>query len=204
MSELQPRESKIALLEAFLFHYGEPVALDKIARALGIKKSELDELSKELKTDLDGNPRSGLTLLEHDGALQLVTKPGLADARKHIIEEEWRAELTPATQETLSLVAYLGPVSKMTIDYIRGVNSGFTLRNLLMRGLVTRAHSVTHPHSYDYQVSVDFLRHMGLKRAADLPDYEKYRNTLNDFTVVEENEPQPPVEISAEAAERHD
>ncbi len=198
MSELSSQESKIALLQAFLFHYGEPVPAEKAAKALGMKKEEFEALAGELSKDMGENPRSGLTLIMHGGEVQLATKPEFADARKRIIEEEWKTELTPAAQEALSLVAYLGPVSKVTVDYIRGVNSGFTLRNLMLRGLVERTPSEKHPHSYDYHASFEFLRHMGLSRIGELPDYEKYHRALDDFAVMEEEEaPHAPAESNA-------
>lgn len=184
------QEELIALLEAFLFHYGEPIGKEKVEKALKLKKGELQPIAEGLKSVLSENPRSGIILIDHDGELQLVTKPEFQDARKTIIEEEWKTELTPAAQETLSLVAYLGPVSKMMIDYIRGVNSGFTLRNLLLRGLVERAPSESHPHSYDYHVSFEFLRHMGLEKIEGLPDYEKYHSALQNFAVGGEDEAQ--------------
>lgn len=189
MDTSESHQKEIALLQAFLFHYGEPIAEEKAARALGLAEGVLRAAAEALSAELSANPNSGLALAMHEGELQLVTKPTMQDARKRIIEEEWKTELTPAAQETLSLVAYLGPVSKVTIDYIRGVNSGFTLRNLLLRGLLLRSQSETHAHSYDYRVSIDFLRHMGLAKIEDLLDYEKYHETVKNFALAAEGEP---------------
>lgn len=193
MEEIITPKTHAARLQAFLFHYGEPVSEEKVARALNLKKEELSAAIDALRTEFEGNPNSGLAFIMHAGDLQLATKPEFADIRAHIVEEEWKTELTPAAQETLSLVAYLGPVSKVIIDYLRGVNSGFTLRNLMLRGLVERNPSKEHPHSYDYHVSFEFLRHMGLSKVEDLPEYEKYHRALDDFAVMGEEASATPV-----------
>jgi segregation and condensation protein B len=182
MPELTEKEEKnVALMEAFLFHFGEPVSYAKLAKALKMKEEDAQKTAELLFAALRDNPRSGLCLIASSGGVQLSTKPELQDVRKSIIEDEWKAELTPASQETLSIIAYLGPISKIMIDYVRGVNSGFILRNLLVRGLVEREPSKTHAHSYDYHVTNDFLRHMGLSRPEELPEYEKYRSALTEF-----------------------
>lgn len=174
-------ENILARIEAFLFHYGEPVSVSRIAKSLKSKEAEIAEGLSALSTALLEDSSRGLCLVQANNLFQLATKPALHDIRKNIMEDEWKSELTPAGQETLSLIAYLGPVSKIMIDYIRGVNSGFILRNLLVRGLVEREPSKTHHHSFDYFVTHDFLNHMGLSRVEDLPDYEKYRNSISAF-----------------------
>ena len=185
MEEENTQNKYISLIEAYLFHYGEPVSISKISKGLGIPEKKCRGYISELENSLKENINSGLCILENGDKFQLATKPDLQDARKKIIEEEWREELTPATQETLSLVAYLGPIPKMMIDYIRGVNSSFTLRNLLIRGLVERAPSKSRKNSYDYSVSFNFLHHMGVERVEDLPDYEKFKSILKEFDMNE-------------------
>jgi segregation and condensation protein B len=178
---LRTMENILARIEAFLFHYGEPVSASKIAKSLKLKEAETAEALVALAEALRSDASRGLCLVQTNNLFQLATKPELHDVRKNIMEDEWKSELTPAGQETLSLIAYLGPVSKIMIDYIRGVNSGFIIRNLLVRGLVERAPSKTHHHSFDYFVTHDFLNHMGLSRVEDLPEYEKYRNSISAF-----------------------
>ena len=152
---------------------------------LHIKEEEVSSLADTLMGKLGADSASGLMLLRNGDALQLVTKPEFKDTGEKIVQEEFREELTPASLETLSLVAYLGPVSRPTIDYVRGVNSSFTMRSLLMRGLVERFHPET-GHAYEYRVSFDFLKHMGLDDVRHLPDYEKYRDILKKFEAQEQ------------------
>ena len=98
-----------------------------------------------------------------------------------LAKEEFKEDLTPAALETLSVVAYLGPMPRSMIDYVRGVNSSFMLRNLLMRGLVERTLSEKRKNVYEYRVSFDFLKHMGIGTIGELPEYEKYKNILASF-----------------------
>jgi len=82
------------------------------------------------------------------------------------------------------LIAYLGPISRAQIDYFRGVNSSFILRNLLMRGLIERV-SESADRSYSYQISFDLLKHLGISKIEDLPDYLKYRELSSNYQPLE-------------------
>ena len=168
----------VAKLEALLFFYGEPITLAKVATLLGIKKEECSVAVSELADMLEKDSTRGLMLLQRGEEIQLSTKPALKGLGETIIKEEIRENLTPAALETLSLVAYLGPIPRSTVDYIRGVNSSFILRNLAMRGLVDREEK---GNSYHYRASFKFLEHMGLTKTEDLPEYEHFNEILTRF-----------------------
>ncbi len=172
---------KLAAIEALLFFYGEPIGVAKIAKITGFPEKECGELLEVLAQNLAADPKRGLMLLEEGKSVQLATKPNLAWLTKKLLESEFKEELTPAALETLSLIAYLGPVPRSTIDYIRGVNSTFMLRHLLIRGLVTRELEAGKKNVYEYSVSFDFLKHMGVKSIRNLPEYEKYQGILKQF-----------------------
>jgi len=74
--------------------------------------------------------------------------------------------------EVLSIVAYRGPISRMDVEAIRGVNCSFTLRSLLMRGLLERIDNPADNRSYLYKISFDFLKKMGVESVEKLPDFE--------------------------------
>jgi len=177
----EKNNNTVAALEALLFYYGEPLDAKKISKLLEIKESECEALVSELTAKLESDPKSGLLLLKHGEFFQLATKPDLAWLGQKLIQEEFKEELTPAALETLSIIAYLGPVARSTVDYIRGVNSSFILRALLVRGLVTRHVQESRRNTFEYKVSFDFLKHLGLSRIEDLPEFEKYKNILTSF-----------------------
>lgn len=164
-----------AKIEALLFVSGEPVALKKLCSALNAKPEEVQSALLQLKGQLEGR---GVALAEKDGAYSLVTAPEAADAVEAFTKEELGEDLSRAALETLTIVAYRGPVSRAEIDYIRGVNSSFTLRNLLIRGLIERVTNPNDSRVLLYYPSFDFLKFTGITRIENLPQYEEFRREI--------------------------
>jgi len=177
---------KIAGLETLLFYYGESLKIKKIAEILDLKENECNELVSQLAEDLKNDDKRGLLLIKNDDKVQLATKPEFQEINQRFVKEEFKEQLTPTALETLSIVAYLGPIPRMTIDFIRGVNSSFTLRNLMMRGLIER-NPLGKGNIYHYQISFDFLKHIGLDNREKLPDFEKYKNILKQYEIQTNN-----------------
>lgn len=170
-----------AKLEAFLFLYGEPVGIHKLAKELGVEIEDVSRAANSLSERLSQSDESGLNVIIFDNRVQLATKPELKPLLTKIAVEELVSPLTPASLETVSIIAYLGPCNRSLIDYIRGVNSTFILRSLMVRGLVERKPDPKRANAFLYQVSFDFLRHMGITKPKELLDYEKYRELVKSF-----------------------
>jgi segregation and condensation protein B len=166
-----------ASLEALLFIYGEPIALKKIATLLGGTLDDVRAAAEALRTALAADER-GLTLLTHDDELQLTTKAAFGSLLQQVLKAEMNESLTPAALETLSVITYAGPIGRAEIDYIRGVNSSFTLRALLLRGLITREGDPARPNAYLYSPSAELLRHLGITSVNELPEYERFRTLV--------------------------
>lgn len=169
-----------AKLEALLFVYGEPVKIKTLAEKLGVSYENAENAIADLKKNLEAVNR-GLALVVLGNETQLVTKADLASLVQKVVKEEFDSELTPASLETLSIIAYLSPCSRAEIDYIRGVNSSFILRNLTIRGLIEKKLDSSRANAFIYNVSFDFLKHIGLDSTANLPDYEKYKELVKSF-----------------------
>ncbi len=161
-----------AQIEALLFVLSEPVPLKKLSEILNIDIEKIREEVSLLRQDLE-NENRGLWLIEVNNEIQITTKPEFAGLLEGLIKAELNEELTPSSIDTLSIIAYLGPVSRATVDYIRGVNSTFILRSLLLRGLVQRLDEKV-SNAFMYDLSFEFLKHLGISRKEDLPDYSKY------------------------------
>lgn len=166
-----------AAVEALLFAYGEPLNIKKISEILNIEEGELKSVLDDLDEKLKSGDR-GLTLIQSENKIQLATKPDYSSFLENLIKEEFKESLTPAALETLSLIAYLGPISRIKIEYFRGVNSSFILRTLMMRGLIERQTDAKE-RGFVYSLSFDSLKHLGVQKIEELPDYEKYRNNLS-------------------------
>lgn len=175
---MKDKIDKVGALEAALFIHGEPMAFRKIEKLLSVSGEELREIITELENRLRGR---GLELISQDAAAQLVSKSEFAEILESIVKEELTEELSPASQETLAIVAYLGPLPRAKIDFIRGVNSSFILRSLLLRGLLERSLDPGRGNVYFYSPSFELMRFLGLKQVQDLPEFTKYRKILENY-----------------------
>lgn len=174
-------EEKCASLEALLFIHGEPLTIKKIQELLELPSpEEVSSLISEFGKRLSSGER-GLTLVTDNEKIQLVTKPAFGKMIEGFIKQELSEDLTPASLEALAIISYFGPISRSRIEYLRGVNSTFILRSLLMRGLVERLPDPQNPNAFLYQPSFDMLRHVGLEKKDALPDYEKFQELLKKF-----------------------
>lgn len=161
----------IALVEAVLFSSAQPLGLKALAKATGLDEGAIHAAAEELGRRYDGSA-SGVRLVSHDGRYLLVTSPDCAEVAGKLQREQLEGELTQPSLEALSVIAYRGPVTKAELEHLRGVNCSLIIRNLLLRGLIEEQPHPSLPLSV-YQVSFDFLRHLGLSRVQDLPDYER-------------------------------
>lgn len=183
MTELS-KNSLTAKIEAFLFIQGEPVTIKKICKTLNQKEPAVIEALGALETALGSDDR-GLALLRSGAEVQLTTKPAHKELAEQVMKDEFNEALTPAALETLAIIAYGSPVSRSIIDYIRGVNSTFILRNLLMRGLIERNPDPSRGNAYVYGPSFELLRHLGIPKNEALPEYGRFRDIIAKVTAGE-------------------
>ncbi|MEK9150564.1 MAG: SMC-Scp complex subunit ScpB [Patescibacteria group bacterium] len=176
--EQEKQNNPSAIIEALLFVYGEPMEIKRIKKILNVSEETVREAANILKEEYAAEKR-GLILIENADRLQLATKPEISVFLEDFVKEEFKEELTPASLESLSLIAYLGPLSRARLDYFRGVNSSFILRNLLLRGLIERYPDPQKGNVYLYQASFDLLKYLGISKIEDLPEYHKYKELIN-------------------------
>jgi len=166
-------ESKI---EAILFWKGESITRKRLAEILKVEESAINESLEKLKESLNGR---GIVLLEKDNQVMLGTAPELSEMIEDLQKEELNKDLSKASLETLSIVLYKNGASRADIDYIRGVNSSFTLRALSIRGLVEKITDPKDNRRYIYRPSFELLSFMGVKSVEELPDYAEVNNSIN-------------------------
>ena len=163
-----------SVIESVLFIYGEEMSLSTLEKITSAKKEGVVKALESIKERYNG----GLVLIFDDKKAQITTNPDNAEYIENIIKDGFDKTLTPAALDTLTIVAYLGPVSRAQIDYIRGVNSSFILRNLLMRGLIEKEVDKKRSYVILYTITNDTLKFLGVEKKEDLPDYEKYSEIL--------------------------
>ncbi|OGI92692.1 SMC-Scp complex subunit ScpB [Candidatus Nomurabacteria bacterium RIFCSPLOWO2_01_FULL_46_18] len=162
-------------IEAILFWKGEPISIKKLAEILKVKEEEIKNAIFNLKRSLEDR---GIVLLETGHEVTLGTTPEYSSLIENLQKEELNKELSKASLETLSIVLYKNGATRAEIDYIRGVNSTFTLRALAVRGLVERILDPKDARRYLYRPSFDLLSYMGIKSIEELPDYGEINKTI--------------------------
>lgn len=164
-------ESLKAKIESILFLEGAPISLEKLAKLIGEKKTRIEEALVELRSDYQ---KRGIRLLSNNDEWQFATSPENATILDSLVKSEFSEELSKAALETLSVIAYKGPLTRSEIEYIRGVNSSFSIRNLMLRGLIERIENPKDARSYLYRISMEFLKYLGLEKREDLPQWESF------------------------------
>ena len=156
-------------LESILYAAGKPLGLKKLADILKVLPAEVEQALKELEQAYrDGE--HGLEIILHQGEAVMATRPEHSDLVKDFIKAEELGDLTRPQLEALSVLAYRGPLPKAELEQVRGVNCSLILRNLMIRGLVEPINEEANLPRY--QVTVDFLRYLGLSTTSELPDYD--------------------------------
>ncbi|KKT45167.1 MAG: Segregation and condensation protein B [Parcubacteria group bacterium GW2011_GWA2_44_15] len=168
-----------AKIEAVLFWKAEPVELSRLGK---IFKASDEEIKKALATLEDKLRERGVSIVYKDDEVALRSAPAASGFIETLIKEELTRDLGKAGLETLSIILYQGPVSRRQIDYIRGVNSTFILRNLLVRGLVEKIENPKDQRSFLYRPTFDLLSYLGISQISDLPEYASVRQEIETFT----------------------
>ena len=172
-------------LEAILFYKNEPMEIKKLSKFLGVEEKEVKEALKKLANSLENR---GLCLVMTEDEASLATAPEMKGLIEQIAKDEMSKEMGKAGLETLSIILYNGPISRREIDYIRGVNSTFILRNLTMRGLVEREQDSHDQRIFKYRGSLSLLAHLGIKNIEELPEFDTFKSKIEALqSKTEEN-----------------
>lgn len=154
-----------AKLEALLFLAGDAVSHSDIARLLNLPATEIPPIIADLQAKLTDR---GLALVTTETQVQLTTSPAVGEYVKEFLQGE-TGSISTAAAETLALIAYRGPISRPDIEAIRGVDSRRMIRQLRIRGLIKRHTAVGQLPTYT--ITPEFLQHLGLTTASDLPNF---------------------------------
>lgn len=172
-----------AQIEAILFYQAEPVTIAELAKAVERPVAEVKEVLEVLAKNLTEQNR-GVTLVWKEESVMLGTHPEASVLIEKLRREALSRDLGKASLETLTAILYQSPVARAQVDYLRGVNSSFILRHLMVRGLVERIPNPADARSYLYQPSFQLLQHLGLSKLEDLPEYGALREKLETVANV--------------------
>ena len=182
--------SLLSQIETILFVASKPLPLKKIAKAMDADETAVGESLLALTAKYN-TVDSGVSLLQNNDEWQLVSNPDNRAAAEKFLKAEVSGELTRPQLETLTVISYCGPITKPELEQIRGVNCALILRNLLMRGLI-KENEDSASLLPTYEVTMDYLRHLGVNSLAELPDYETLHNHEYVMKVLSGNPEEPP------------
>ncbi|MCK9379094.1 MAG: SMC-Scp complex subunit ScpB [Candidatus Moranbacteria bacterium] len=173
-----------SIIESILFVSGEPLAISKICKITKQEKEEVERALGELAKEYSEG-KKGIGIIRKEESVQMVSNPENSEFVGGLVKSELQESLGKASLEVLSIVAYRGPIARFGIEEIRGVNSSFILRNLLLRGLVERVNNPRDSRGYLYKISFDFMKKLGIEDISGLPDFEKLSKDERVNSVIE-------------------
>lgn len=162
------------IIEAILYVAGEPVALRDLARALEKDEAEVASAARRLEEHYDQGLR-GLRLKRFGSHIQLATRAEYAPYIERLLQPVQKQSLSQAALETLAIVAYRQPVTRLDLESVRGVKCDYSLQSLIKKNLVRelgRKETIGRPILYG--TTDAFLAHFGLSSLDDLPNPEEF------------------------------
>lgn len=183
-----------SVIEALIFASDDPISQSEIINAIkGIDGPDTDITTDDIEKAVDElnanyvNFGSAFAILKISHGYIHATKPDHAKYVGYLSSEKTKRRLSPASLETLAIIAYKQPLTKPELEHIRGVNSDYTLNTLLEKNLVTisgRAETVGRPLLY---VTTDeFLKYFGLREVSDLPKPREIEEIMKDEDFLEQ------------------
>jgi segregation and condensation protein B len=176
-----------AVIEALLFASDKPLTLERIRDVLdNLQTDEIRRILEELGSEYEQSNR-GLRVTEIAGGFQIITAPSFAPFLKKLYKERHTEKLSKPALETLAIIAYKQPVTKLQIESLRNVNIDGVMLNLLDKGLIRvtgRKKAPGRPKVYG--TSSRFLEYFGLKSLEELPKIENFQNALSSKEVVDD------------------
>lgn len=164
------RDQLTSAIESLLFSAGKASSITELARILEVDATLVLAGLQKLQTEYQES-RAGIRIIILEKQAELVTAPENFSVVKKLIDYE-KADITDAQLETLTIIAYQGPISRAGLENIRGVNCGQILRNLTIADLIDVQKL---ENDTCYSINVNFLKNLGIATVEDLPDYQ----TLN-------------------------
>lgn len=186
-SEVSRKEAIKSVIESLLFVAGEPLKLRDICNIIEWDEEECSQLLKEMELDYDNDIR-GIKIISIDEGYQFVTKPQNSDYIQKLLRRNVRQSLSQASLESLAIIAYKQPITRVDIDDIRGVKSDSAIQRLLERNLIKEKGRLEVPgRPILYGTTDEFLRAFGLENLKELP-------SLDIFNIEDDESDKPEFE----------
>lgn len=164
------REKAKAVLESILFTMGESVEVDRLSAVIEEDKKTTKELLLEMKEEYE-NRQGGISLIELEDSFQMCTRADMYEYLIKIAKTPRKYVLTDTLLETLSIVAYKQPITRLEIEKIRGVSCDHAVNRLVEFGLIAEVGRLDAPgRPLLFGTTEEFLRSFGVKSLEELPE----------------------------------
>jgi len=182
------KTQKIGALEAVLFSTGNSISIEKIAECIDISEAEAEELL-DILTDRYASDDYGITIVRLENSVQLATKREYYNVLKRLVRAPRRQVLSETVLETLSIIAYKQPVTRVEVEKIRGVSCAHQINKLLEYDLIRELGHLDAPgQPLLFGTTEQFLRSFDVSSIEDLPQASPER--IADFQAEAEKEVQ--------------
>lgn len=163
-----------AILESVLFAAGDAVDIEKLADIVDVDRRSLREILKKMMDDYNYE-RRGIHIIQLEDSYQMCTRGEYHDYVAMLAEPRRKQSLSNAAIEVLAIVAYKQPVTRSTIEHIRGVNCDYIVNRLIERNLIEEVGRLDAPgRPILFGTTQEFLRCFGIAALAELPDFETF------------------------------
>jgi segregation and condensation protein B len=170
-----------SIIEGLLFAFGDPLEDKEISKVINISVKDVNKYLQEMKAEFDEQKR-GIRIIKMNNFYQLATRPEHYDFIKSVVISRNQRNLSNASLETLSIIAYKQPITKMEIDEIRGVKSDKSIETLLQKKLIREMGRLDRPGKpILYGTSDEFLKFFGIECIEDLPLISELEKTGDKY-----------------------
>lgn len=199
-------------LEGLLFVSGDGVEIPLILEKWQITEKQLDKAVEELKKKYPEN--EGIKIIKYNNKLQFCSNPEFADDISLVLNPIRERALSKATLETIAIIAYKQPITRLEIENVRGVNSDYAIQTLLKHNLIEvvgRKDAVGKPLLFG--TTDEFLKRFNLENLTQLPNYDELLNSIqvinnkalyNEFDIPEEEASANDEQVEPETNENND
>lgn len=184
-NEISHKKRFFSIIESLLFVSGEPLSPFEIAKTIDLDLDKTLSLIKELALSYERDDR-GIKLITINGNFQLATKNANSNYIQKLLKKNTRQSLSQASLESLAIIAYKQPITKIEIDEIRGVKSESAIQKLVEKSLIEETGRADAPgRPILYGTTDEFLRHFALGELGELPSIDLFNEEENEETNYE-------------------
>lgn len=177
--EIANKNKIYSIIESLLFVAGEPVTPLDIAKTMDLSVDEILSYLKEMIIMFESCSERGIKIISINGSFQLVTKNENSSFIQKFLKKNVRQSLSQASLESLAIIAYKQPITRIEIDEIRGVKSDSALQRLVEKNLIEETGRKEVPgRPILYGTTDEFLRHFALSDLDELPELELYDSKI--------------------------